>query len=190
MTAQDLRESEHAPGRCRAAAFPQWLVEELRSDHAGETGAVLIYRGILAVRRDQEVCAFAARHLETEARHLALMEDLLPVEARSRLLPIWRIAGFATGALPALFGRDAVFATVEGVETFVDRHYRQQIERLDREAILPEVRAILETCRQDEVAHRDEAADRTRRAPGPLLRLWRALVAGGSEAAVAAARRL
>ena len=32
--------------------LPAWLEAELRSDHAGETGAVLIYRGILAFSRD------------------------------------------------------------------------------------------------------------------------------------------
>ena len=38
--------------------------------------------------------------------------------------------GWLTGALPALFGRKAIFATIEAVETFVDHHYAQQIARL------------------------------------------------------------
>jgi len=33
--------------------FPAWLVAELRSDHAGEVGAVEIYRGALAATEDQ-----------------------------------------------------------------------------------------------------------------------------------------
>jgi ubiquinone biosynthesis monooxygenase Coq7 len=32
--------------------MPAWLIGELRSDHAGETGAVMIYRGILAFCKD------------------------------------------------------------------------------------------------------------------------------------------
>ncbi|MGB1140885.1 MAG: demethoxyubiquinone hydroxylase family protein, partial [Halioglobus sp.] len=41
--------------RAGQAALPavgdldRWLQAELRSDHAGETGAVYIYRGILAI---------------------------------------------------------------------------------------------------------------------------------------------
>ena len=34
------------------AEMPAWLIGELRSDHAGETGAVMIYRGILAFCKD------------------------------------------------------------------------------------------------------------------------------------------
>jgi ubiquinone biosynthesis monooxygenase Coq7 len=46
------------------------LERELRSDHAGETGAVSIYQGITTVarwRKDAELMAFAAQHGQTEA---------------------------------------------------------------------------------------------------------------------------
>lgn len=171
--------------------WPAWLVGELRSDHAGETGAVRIYDGILAVSRDPAVRDFARRHRATERGHLDLLEALLPPAERSRLLPVWRVAGWLTGALPALFGPRAVFATVDAVETFVDRHYRAQTDRLARERILPEIRALLEKCREEEVHHRDEArAAGEGPAYGPLLRAWTRVVGGGSAAAVAAARRI
>jgi ubiquinone biosynthesis monooxygenase Coq7 len=173
-----------------ATDLPAWLVAELRSDHAGETGAVMIYRGILATCRDPGVREFAARHRETEQGHLDLLEGLLPPERRSRLLPIWRVAGFLTGALPGLAGPRAVYATIDAVETFVDHHYRQQIERLDREGILPGVRALLERCREEEVHHRDEAREAATAPPGWLLRAWGAMVGAGSAAAVSAARRV
>ena len=87
------------------------LVGDLRSDHAGETGAVWIYRGLLAVSRDAGVREFAKRHLATEQGHLDKVEAVLPWPQRSRLLPGWRVAGFMTGALPALLGPRAVYAT-------------------------------------------------------------------------------
>ena len=170
--------------------YPKWLVGELRSDHAGETGAVAIYRGILALTRDAEIRDFAESHLETERRHLELMEDVLSAKGRSLLVPLWRLAGFLTGALPTLFGRNAVYATIDAVETFVDRHYAEQIDRLEREAIHADMRDLLERCRQDEVDHRDEARHAASQPPGMGIRLWCRLVASGSAAAVAVARRI
>lgn len=181
------------------SALPAALVADLRTDHAGETGAVRIYRGVLAVSRDAAVRAFAERHLQTESRHLREIEAVLPAAQRSRLLPAWRAAGWLTGALPALFGARAVHATIEAVETFVDRHYAEQIERIDAldpagaDASLQSVRGLLDACRRDEVGHRDEAAEafaRAGRDAGPLLRLWARTVGAGSMAAVAVCRRV
>ncbi|MBL6079902.1 demethoxyubiquinone hydroxylase family protein [Belnapia sp. T18] len=174
----------------RLATSHPLLVGDLRSDHAGETGAVMIYRGILACSRDPAVRAFASRHLETEAGHLRLLEAMLPPAQRSRLLPIWRVAGWLTGALPALVGPAAVQVTIEAVETFVDHHYREQIERLPAAGEAGALRALLEQCRLEEVEHRDEAAELLGAGRGWLARLWGGLVGRGSAAAVAAARRI
>lgn len=170
-----------------------FLERELRSDHAGETGAVFIYRGLAAVARwrgDAELLAFAQRHAQTEAEHLRQIEDWLPPARRSRLLGPWRLAGWLTGALPALAGRRAVYATIAAVETFVDRHYQQQIDHLQAhggpEGLLP----LLVNCQADECHHRDEAAALAG-APRPwTLRLWCAVVGAGSAGAVVLARRI
>lgn len=73
------------------AALPAWLVADLRSDQAGETGAVWIYRGVLAVSRDPALRAFAARHGATERRHLGLIEACLPAAAQAGLRPLQRL---------------------------------------------------------------------------------------------------
>jgi demethoxyubiquinone hydroxylase (CLK1/Coq7/Cat5 family) len=170
--------------------YPRWLERELRSDHAGETGAVAIYRGILAVSRDASVREFAKRHVQTETRHLQLMEERLPRERRSRLLMLWRFAGFITGALPALFGPRAVYVTIDAVETFVDRHYSAQIEALASRPEWHGLRDVLEACRADEVEHRDEARNSMSGPRGVIARIWTRMVALGSAAGVAVARRL
>lgn len=170
--------------------YPVWLQRELRSDHAGETGAVEIYRGILFVSRDPDVREFARRHRQTEQRHLALVSSMLPSRQRSRLLPLWRIAGFITGAVPALFGPTAVYATIEAVETFVDKHYQQQIDRLVDGRLQDALLATLDECRRDEVLHRDEARQARRSDPGVLLRAWLWAVGTGSALAVGVARRV
>ena len=174
----------------RAAAVPAWLVRELRSDHAGEAGAVAIYRGILMVSRDAGVRRFAEAHLETERGHLQALETVLPKADRTVFLPLWRLAGAVTGILPAVFGPKAVFATIDAVETFVDRHYAGQIDRLARDGIRSDLRNLLERCRLEEVRHRDEARENGGGPPGPIIRLWCHAVGVGSAVAVAIARRL
>ena len=172
------------------SGMPRWLRQELRSDHAGEYGAVMIYRGILAISRDSQARQFAERHLVTEARHLNLMEAIVPVAHRTRLLPLWHVMGWLTGALPALFGRGAIFATIEAVETFVDHHYAQQIVRLGNLGEEGVLRQTLLDCQADEVSHRDEAAKLGSRHKNPLLRFWCAIVGAGSATAVVAAKRI
>jgi ubiquinone biosynthesis monooxygenase Coq7 len=77
----------------------------MRSNHAGETGAVWIYRGVLAVSRDAEIRSFAAHHLATEQLHLRFFDDWLSAPQKSVLLPLWRLSGFVPWRLsPHLAG--------------------------------------------------------------------------------------
>lgn len=191
-----------------ASLLPSCLLADLRTDHSGELGAVMIYRGILAVSRDPALRAFASEHIATEARHLSYIEELVPARERSALLPLWRAAGWLTGALPALAGARAVYATIQAVETFVDRHYAAQVEWIDQwlrsrqsgqatpqtqpavvDALVA-VRGRLEQCRLDEVAHRDEARGRWDGQAGTLLGAWLFCVSSGSDSAVRISRKL
>ena len=182
-----------------AAHLPASLIADLRTDHAGETGAVMIYRGILATTRDPAVRHFALGHLATEAEHLAAIEPLLAPRQRSWLLPIWRVAGWLTGALPALVGPRAVYATIQAVETFVDEHYSEQIvsiDALDPDRARPPLQALrtlLVSCRADEIEHRDEAGSLLSKGAAPssaVLRLWVWSVDVGSRLAVGICRRI
>ena len=118
------------------------------------------------------------------------MEEIVPVAHRTRLLPLWHVMGWLTGALPALFGRKAIFATIEAVETFVDHHYAQQIVRLGNLGEEGVLRQTLLDCQIDEVSHRDEAAALGSQYRNLLLRLWCAVVGTGSAAAVVVAKRV
>jgi demethoxyubiquinone hydroxylase (CLK1/Coq7/Cat5 family) len=200
---------ERAACSAGVSPFPKSLQRELRTDHAGETGAVMIYRGVLAVARDPDLRDFAQHHLATEQRHLTLIEAVVPPRGRSRLLPLWRLSGWLTGALPACFGPRAVYATIQAVETFVDRHYADQVALIDgllapktgapqsdaqpdamAQGGLRSLRALLEECRRDEVTHRDDAAGRWEGRAGGLLTVWQRLVSAGSQMAVRMCRRI
>ena len=145
---------------------------------------------MLFVSRDEKVRAFANHHLQTETQHLALMSALLPPLRRSWLLIPWRIAGFVTGALPALLGQRTVFATIAAVETFVGVHYQQQIDALRQRPEHAALRQVLIDCQSDELAHRDEANAYLTHPPRGMLALWCAAIGSGSAVAVTLARKL
>jgi 3-demethoxyubiquinol 3-hydroxylase len=176
------RKLEPAVSQC-----PPFMVRDLRSDHAGETGAVWIYKGILAVSKNPQVLSFAQHHLTTEQKHLDLINGILPWRQRSRLLLFWKVAGFLTGALPALFGANAVYSTVAAVEVFVDQHYQEQIEKL-HDAGYPGLLNSLVSCQADERSHRDEAKGLITLGPSRAIMMWCSLVGFGSAQAVKLAK--
>ena len=92
------------PARPGRGAAEGRLAEMLRVDHAGELGAVHIYRGqqaVLGRAPGRERIASQLAEMEGhEQVHLSRMESLLN-ERRIRptlLSPLWRAAGFALGA--------------------------------------------------------------------------------------------
>jgi 3-demethoxyubiquinol 3-hydroxylase len=153
--------------------MPKWLVSEMRSNHAGEYGAVQIYNGAkygLKLHEQLNIfiddypvhgaIEFVTKHKKAEQIHLTIMESMLSKEGRTSLIPLWHLAGFALGFLPSVLGPRALYWTVAAVETFVEEHYGHQIQRLlDEGDRLPKLRERLETFCQDEVHHKEEAVD-------------------------------
>lgn len=177
----------------RAAAvghLPADMVAELRTDHAGEAGAVAVYKGMLWASRNAKVRELALHHIHTEQQHLESMNGLLPPLKRSWLLPLWKVAGFVVGALPALCGPKAVFATVVAIETFVVNHYQQQINTLAGRPGDALLRQLLLECQQDEREHLEEGHLRQLEPQGWLLRGWCQAIHVGSHVGVVLARRI
>jgi len=163
------------PPRPGHGALRARLSEILRVDHAGELGAVWIYRGQRAVfeaGRGREAIAGELAEMERhEADHLKAFDELL-LERNVRptlFAPAWRAAGFAVGAATALMGEKAAHACTEAVETVIEGHYAGQVEELEGRE--PELAGQLGRFRDDELAHRDRAREAgARKAPGyPLL---------------------
>ena len=170
----------YSPVEFAGQPLPAGVVADLRTDHAGEVGAVCIYKGILMFTRDSVLRNFAEHHLATEQIHLLRIKEWLPPKHFSRLLPVWRVAGFLTGALPALFGPKAVYATIESVETFVDLHYEAQLQELKSQPELFCLHQTLQACQADEIIHRDEAAAACGSLKlGFFLKIWCAMVTWG-----------
>lgn len=152
------------------------LGEMLRVDHAGEYGAVEIYRGQRAVFTALPKKAGLADLLkameEGEAAHLETFDRLL-AERRVRptlLAPIWSLAGFGLGAATALMGEKAAMACTEAVEEVIEKHYAAQAEELS--AAEPGLAGVVRAFRDDELGHKATAeAHGAKGAPGyPLLK--------------------
>lgn len=151
------------------------LEEMIRVDHAGEYGAVQIYRGQRAVfdhlphkKRTAELLADMeageAHHLESFDK-LLLSRNIRP----TAMAPLWNAAGFALGAATALMGEKAAMACTSAVEEVIEKHYQDQIDELgDTE---PEFKEMITEFREDEIGHKDTAiAEGAKEAPAyPLL---------------------
>ncbi|MBL8547508.1 MAG: demethoxyubiquinone hydroxylase family protein [Hyphomonadaceae bacterium] len=139
------------------------LDEMIRVDHAGEFGAVQIYRGQKAVFSRIEGKAHATKLIaEMEAgeqEHLRTFDRLI-AERRVRptlMVPVWRVAGFGLGAITALMGEEAAHACTEAVEEVIEKHYGQQSDDLEgRDA---ELKDVVDRFREDELAHMDTAVE-------------------------------
>lgn len=181
------------PPRPGVGAPAARLAEILRVDHAGELGAVHIYRGQRAVLNHapgKDRIAYQLQEMEAhEAEHLAAFDALLTARrVRPTLLaPLWRAAGFALGAGTALLGEKVAHACTEAVESVIEEHYAGQIVELEGRE--PGLAADLARFRDEELAHRDQAvAEGAHDAPGyPMLA---AVIRAGCRAAIKISEKL
>jgi len=150
--------------------------EMLRVDHAGEYGAVAIYRGQLAVferQHGKERIVGQLKHMAAqEEEHLDAFDKMLAAGhvRPTALSPVWNAAGFALGAATALLGEKAAHACTEAVETVIEEHYGDQVSELTA-AGEDELAAKMAKFQEEEVAHKDlAAAEGAHEVPGyPLL---------------------
>jgi 3-demethoxyubiquinol 3-hydroxylase len=136
------------------------LARMIRVDHAGEHGAVQIYRGQLAVL-GHTASARTIRHMEEQEQAHLKTFDALMVEHGVRptvFSPVWHVAGFALGAVTALMGEKAAMACTAAVEEVIDQHYASQVAALEEDgAPASALKETIEAFRADEIEHRDTA---------------------------------
>lgn len=147
------------------------LAEMIRVDHAGEFGAVQIYRGQRAVFDRIVSKAHAARIIAQmeagEQEHLRTFDRLIAERGvrPTAMAPVWRVAGFGLGAITALMGERAAHACTEAVEEVIEEHYGAQSRELAD--VDPELKTVVDRFREDELAHKDTAIEQgARGAPG------------------------
>lgn len=163
----------------------------LRVDHAGEFGAIQIYRAQILIGRwlRRPSVALLQDFLSHERRHLAIFGEALAARGvrRCRSFLLCGAGGYALGLITALLGERAVMACTRSVETVVNRHLQEQLAHL---ALCdPQAHAAVASIVQDELEHRDVAAARVGR-DDALTRLVDAVVAASTEAVIWLGMRL
>jgi ubiquinone biosynthesis monooxygenase Coq7 len=139
------------------------LAEMIRVDHAGEYGAVQIYRGQRAVFDRIEGKAHAARVIADmeagEQEHLKTFDRMIAERGvrPTAMAPLWRVMGFGLGAATALMGERAAHACTEAVEDVIEEHYGRQSQALA--GVDAELKHVVDRFRADEIAHKDTAIE-------------------------------
>ena len=155
--------SRRTPPMPGESALQRLTDEMIRVDHAGEYGAVQIYRGQRAVFDRIEAKRHAASVIaEMEAgeqEHLKTFDRMIAERGvRPTLMaPLWRFAGFGLGAATALMGEKAAHACTAAVEEVIEQHYAAQSETLGESD--PELREVIDRFRADETAHKHTAIE-------------------------------
>ena len=106
--------------------------EIIRVDLAGEKGAIQIYKGQLAIIKNQTLAKEVKQMLKKEEEHFRKFSELL-IKYRVRptiLDPIWEKGAFGLGLFSGALGKKATMACTEAVEEVIIDHYQNQAKYL------------------------------------------------------------
>jgi ubiquinone biosynthesis monooxygenase Coq7 len=99
------------------------------------------------------------------------------------------VAGYALGAATALLGPEAAMACTAAVEEEIDKHYSDQLDRLEQSGADPELAGMIERFREDEREHRDAALEAGAE-NAPAYPLLSGLIRLGCKAAIRISERV
>jgi len=157
----------------------------LRVDHAGERGAISIYKAQLFVSKAlNRSCVPALEEmLEHELRHHQVFESLLKARGVRHCYAIafWALGGFALGTVTALLGERAIWVCTSAIESTVNAHLEHQVAFLAHSD--PEALAAVESIRRDEEAHEEHAVSNGGTSGG-LYRILHSTVSGVTSFAI------
>lgn len=145
----------------------------IKVDHAGEHGAVCVYRAQqwFARWRAPELLGDIEECIEHEIGHRARFAAELARRGRPRCRSyhLCALGGYVLGAITGMAGRYAINATTVAIERIVLRHMREQIDALQTSD--PTAVTLLRSIIVEEQQHHDQAAAKL-----PTSSLWQRLV--------------
>src|SRR5215831_198277 len=134
----------------------------VKVNHAGEYGAIRIYRAQLwlAHRLYPDIVAFLEETLGHEIEHCVMFRDAMPQRSARpcRVMSLWAHGGFLLGFVTALMGRKGVWVCTAAVEATVHRHLEEQLNFLRGPD--PELHGLISAIREQELMHLAHAEER------------------------------
>ena len=139
------------------------LIEEIiRVDHAGEHGATQIYRGQLAIFKENTEFGKEIKEMaDQEEIHKSTFDEYIVKEnvKPTALFPFWNLAGYALGLGTALMGKKAAMACTVAVEEVIGQHYEEQAKELSKRKLKPDLLKTVKKFREDELEHHDTGVE-------------------------------
>jgi 3-demethoxyubiquinol 3-hydroxylase len=156
----------------------------LKVNHAGEFGAIRIYRAQLwyAQKTGSDLVAFLAETLSHEIEHCRKFLEAMPSRGTRpcNAMPLWGIGGSVLGLVTSLMGRNAVMVCTEAVEETVHRHLNEQMHYLaDRDE---DLRQMIAGIQVEEIQHLRFAQGEVR--PSALNGMLKALICVSTEVVI------
>ena len=134
----------------------------LKVNHAGEYGAIRIYRAQAWVARKlyPDVVDFLQETLQHEIQHCFLFLNAMRERSARpcRVMSLWGNGGLVLGFLTALLGRQGIWICTAAVEAAVHRHLDAQLFYLrGRDA---ELYSLIHSIQHEELTHLNYAQER------------------------------
>lgn len=127
----------------------------VRVNHAGEHGAIRIYRAQIHISRWRfpDIVPALDHMLQHELRHCAVFYGAMPARRSRpcRIMSLWSMGGSLLGLMTALLGRQTVWICTAAVEAAVHRHLDDQLGFLSSRD--KELYDIILDIREEELSH-------------------------------------
>lgn len=169
------------------SAPSQIIANILRVDHAGEYGAVCIYRAQLwfAKLGAPDLAPALERILEDEVSHREAFEREMLARniTPCRTLAFWGLGGSLLGLVTGALGRNAIFVCTGAVERRVHKHLNDRVEWLQPRD--DQLAKMIDAIQFEELEHLRFAEEHSARARRRIwARVLDALVAAATESLI------
>lgn len=138
------------------------IVQILKVNHAGEYGAIRIYRAqrLVSSLLHKELLPFFDHTLAHEIEHCQKFRLAMPARGARPCyaMPLWGIGGWLLGFITACMGKNSTMICTAAVERAVHKHLQDQLRYLDsRDA---ELHQLITHIEKEELEHLEYAEAR------------------------------
>ena len=167
------------------------IEEMIRVNHAGECGAQDIYNNQIRFCKSDKLKKKLKKISSEEKVHYDFFnKEILKRRVRPTVMsPVWKLAGVIIGAVTARLGSDYVYACTEAVEEVIVKHYKEQIEYLEKNKIDGNLKSKIAKFCEDEEKHKGDANKSVEKGK-VSVRAFKILTKGFTRAAIEISKKL